>query len=141
MSEEEFYELERRIVLQSIDRLWMNHIDAMSKLRDGVAFAGYAQRNPLVEYKEQAFGKFKELIDEIEYKTVKAMFSVRKISEVEQRKINEKNMQMNEINLENMMNSAAPQNNTPQKSSGNPLFAAPQGKKSATNTKKKRIRV
>ena len=33
-NEDEFYELERRIVLQSIDRLWMNHIDAMSKLRD-----------------------------------------------------------------------------------------------------------
>ena len=141
VSEDEFYELERRIVLQSIDRLWMNHIDAMSKLRDGVAFAGYAQRNPLVEYKEQAFGKFKELIDEIEYKTVKAMFSVRKISEVEQRQINEKNMQMNDINLENMLNSARPQNNAPQKSSGNPLFAAPQAKKSSTNTKKKRIRV
>ena len=37
-NEDEFYELERRIVLQSIDRLWMNHIDGMSKLREQVAF-------------------------------------------------------------------------------------------------------
>ena len=141
ISEEEFYELERRVVLQSIDRLWMNHIDAMSKLRDGVAFAGYAQRNPLVEYKEQAFGKFQELVDEIEFKTVKAMFSVRKISEVEQRQINEKNMQMNEVNLDNMMNNAT-KKQAPQKPNTNPLFANPTAApKTATKNKKKRIRV
>ena len=45
-STENFYELERRIVLQSIDELWMRHIDAMTRLREEVAFEGYAQRNP-----------------------------------------------------------------------------------------------
>ena len=140
VNEEEFYELERRVVLQSIDRLWMNHIDGMSKLRDGVAFVWYAQRNPLVEYKEQAFKKFQELVDEVEYKTVKAMFSVRKISEVEQRELNERNMQMNEANLEDIINNFTPPAQT--KPTWNPLFANPvSAPQSKNNPPKKKIRV
>jgi preprotein translocase subunit SecA len=61
-NKEEFYNLERRIMLQSIDELWMRHIDAMSRLREDVAFEGYAQRNPLIVYKEKAYGKFQDLI-------------------------------------------------------------------------------
>ncbi len=89
--EEDFYEMERRIVLQSIDELWMRHIDAMSKLREAVAFEWYAQRNPLIVYKEKAFYKFEELISEIEYKTTKAIFSVKADIEVKQMELNEKN--------------------------------------------------
>ncbi len=81
-NKEDFYELERRIVLSSIDELWMRHIDAMSKLKDEVAFAWYAQKDPLIVYKEQAFLKFEELMDEIEYKTTKAIFSVDPNSQV-----------------------------------------------------------
>jgi preprotein translocase subunit SecA len=49
-------------MLQAIDRLWMNHIDGMSKLREQVAFVGYAQKQPLMVYKEKAFDKFKDLL-------------------------------------------------------------------------------
>ncbi len=73
---EDFYEIERRIVLGSIDDLWMRHIDNMSKLKDEVAFAWYAQKDPLIVYKEKAFRKFEDLMHEIEYKTTKAIFSV-----------------------------------------------------------------
>lgn len=83
INEEYFYDLERRIVLSSIDELWMRHIDSMSKLKDSVAFEWYAQRNPLVVYKEKSFEKFDELINEIEFKVVKSIFSVRKIDEIE----------------------------------------------------------
>ncbi len=75
-NEEIFFELERKIVLWSIDELWMRHIDNMSKLKDEVAFSGYAQKDPLIVYKEKAFIKFEDLIHEIEYKTTKAIFSV-----------------------------------------------------------------
>lgn len=54
----------------------------MSKLRDEVAFEWYAQRNPLVVYKEKAFQKFDNLINEIEYKVVKSMFSIRQNEQV-----------------------------------------------------------
>ncbi len=75
-SQDDYARLERRIVLSSIDELWMRHIDAMSKLRESVAFEWYAQKNPLIVYKEKAYFKFQDLINEIEYKVVKAIFSI-----------------------------------------------------------------
>lgn len=101
ISIEAYNDLERRIVLQSIDRLWMRHIDAMSRLREEVAFEWYAQRQPLVVYKEKAFEKFNALIDELEYKTVKAMFSINQIQEVEQVNIDPRDLEFKDVSLEN----------------------------------------
>ncbi len=61
-NEADFYELEKRIMLGSIDELWMRHINNMSRLREEVAFEGYAQKNPLLVYKEKAFHKFTDLL-------------------------------------------------------------------------------
>jgi preprotein translocase subunit SecA len=82
-SPEYFYELERKIVLSSIDELWMRHIDSMSKLREEVAFEWYAQRQPLVVYKEKAYMKFSDLLSELEYKVTKIIFSLDKSQNVE----------------------------------------------------------
>ncbi|MDA0376418.1 MAG: preprotein translocase subunit SecA [bacterium] len=57
---------ERVITLQSIDTRWMDHIDDMSHLREQVAFAGFAQRDPLIEYKDQGFRRFQQLLATIE---------------------------------------------------------------------------
>jgi len=57
---------ERVITLQSIDTRWMAHIDDMSHLREQVAFAGFAQRDPLIEYKDQGFRRFQQLLATIE---------------------------------------------------------------------------
>lgn len=57
---------ERVITLQSIDTRWMDHIDDMSHLREQVAFAGFAQRDPLIEYKDQGFQRFQQLLSTIE---------------------------------------------------------------------------
>ncbi len=57
---------ERVVTLRSIDTHWMNHIDEMSHLREQVAFSGFAQRDPLVEYQDQAFRKFQQLIATID---------------------------------------------------------------------------
>ncbi|MDP2090705.1 MAG: preprotein translocase subunit SecA [Candidatus Gracilibacteria bacterium] len=99
-SEEAYNELERRIVLQSIDYLWMRHIDAMSRLREEVAFEGYAQRNPLIVYKEKAYNKFNDLMDELEYKVVKSMFSINQIQEIEQVEIQDNEIEFKEVSLE-----------------------------------------
>ena len=64
---------ERVITLQSIDTHWMDHIDNMSHLREQVAFAGYAQRDPLIEYKDQGFRRFQELLAEIENTIVRTL--------------------------------------------------------------------
>ncbi len=61
-----FRQLERIVYLRTIDTLWMEHIMTMQHLREGIGLKGYAQRDPLVEYKEAAFGLFQALKDEIE---------------------------------------------------------------------------
>lgn len=70
-TEEEFSEFERRLTLASIDELWMNHIDRMAHLREEVAFEWYAQKNPLVVYREKAYDYFVEMIRNIEHRVVK----------------------------------------------------------------------
>ncbi len=132
-NEDDFYEIERKIVLQSIDELWMRHIDSMSKLRETVAFEWYAQRNPLIVYKEKAFEKFDELIWEIEYKTTKSIFTVQANIEIKQMELNEKNFIV--TNNEESLNIS--QNNN-----SNPLFAQPQKQIPNWNSQnKQRLRV
>lgn len=140
VNKDDFYELERRIVLQSIDELWMRHIDAMTRLREEVAFEGYAQRNPLVVYKEKAYQKFSHLMNELEYKVLKAIFSVKNISQIEAVEVASENFRVNEDDLEKMLDSFV----TPEKqTTNNPLFAQPQKapKNQNTSDSKKRIRV
>jgi preprotein translocase subunit SecA len=143
---EEFYNLERRIMFQSIDELWMRHIDAMSSLREDVAFEWYAQRNPLMVYKEKAYDKFKNLMDELEYKVIKSLFSVKTISEVQIKELNQANFKENEAEFEQLLESFS-ENKKPQPktTNANPLFANPQNapkqKSPAKKVEKKRIRV
>ena len=118
-----FYNLERRIVLSSIDELWMRHINAMSRLREEVAFEWYAQKNPLVVYKEKAFEKFKNLLDELEFKVTKVMFSINKITGVDSSRITSDNMKLNEINVEDVTKINAENNKF--KDNTNPLFVNP----------------
>ena len=99
--QELFFDIERRIVLQSIDELWMKHIDSMSHLREEVAFEGYAQKHPLVVYKERAFEKFHMLIDEVEFKTVKAIYSVSPAIQIKEVEIDENSLQMNNDEIDN----------------------------------------
>ncbi|MDD3145534.1 MAG: preprotein translocase subunit SecA [Candidatus Gracilibacteria bacterium] len=126
VSEENYLNLERRIVLSSIDELWMRHIDAMSKLREEVAFEGYAQKNPLTVYKEKAYYKFRDLINEIEYKVVKAIFSIKKIEQVEQIDLSKENFELNEVSIDET---------TKIKENINPLF----NEKNSGNVKKIRV--
>ena len=64
---------ERIITLRSIDLHWMDHIDDMAHLREQVAFAGYAQRDPLIEYKDQGFQRFQELLAAIDSTIVRTV--------------------------------------------------------------------
>ncbi|MEK7672630.1 MAG: preprotein translocase subunit SecA [Patescibacteria group bacterium] len=68
--------IERAVFLRANDTLWMEHIDTMSHLRDNVAFSGYAQKDPLIEYKTQAFEAFSELLDMIRNNTVNTLFKM-----------------------------------------------------------------
>lgn len=134
-SEEQFLDIERKIVLQSIDELWMNHIDSMSRLREEVAFEWYAQRNPLVVYKEKAFDKFWTLINNLEYKVVKAIFSVTNNITIEQIQIDESDIMLNSNDIEKTLENFSKQTPTVKQTNSNPLFVNP------NNTKPPKIRV
>ena len=76
-TEEEFAEFERKLTLAAIDELWMNHIDSMAHLREEVAFEGYAQKNPLIIYKEKAYDKFVILIQMIGLRVTKWLLTAK----------------------------------------------------------------
>lgn len=130
-NEEDFYDKARKIALQSIDELWMEHINSMSKLKDEVAFVWYAQKDPLIVYKTEAYEKFISLIWEIGYKFTKAIFSVNKNSNIETQIINSQNI------TEDMMKKVA---NNNKKSSSNPLFTN-QNNQNKTSNQKTKIRI
>ncbi len=67
---------EQIVVLQSIDSHWMDHIDAMAHLREQVAFSGYAQRDPLIEYQDQGFRMFQKLLATIAATTVRTLLQI-----------------------------------------------------------------
>lgn len=76
-TEEQFAEFERRLSLASIDELWMQHIDRMAHLREEVAFEGYAQKNPLIVYKERAYDHFVAMIHTVEHRVIKWLLTAK----------------------------------------------------------------
>jgi len=77
ISPEIMRELERVVLLKTVDRHWMHFIDAMHQLRHEIHTQAYAQRNPLVEYKRQSFDMFEDMIQQIQADVVRAVFQVR----------------------------------------------------------------
>ncbi len=67
---------ERAVTLRSIDTHWMDHIDDMSHLREQVAFSGYAQRDPLIEYQDQGYQRFQRLIQNIESTITRTLMQI-----------------------------------------------------------------
>mgnify|MGYP001579348907 FL=1 len=65
------------ISLSTLDMLWMRHIDELKDLRDAVSLSGYGQRNPLIEYQNQAYTMFEELMDKINGNTVRSLLHVK----------------------------------------------------------------
>ena len=70
-------ELERVFLLKVIDRKWMDHIDDMDQLRQGIGLQAYAQRDPVVEYKMSGYDMFESMTDSIQEETVKLLLHVR----------------------------------------------------------------
>ena len=84
---EHIRELERVILLKVIDRKWMDHIDDMDQLRQGIGLQAYEQRQPIVEYKFQGFEMFDELTNAIREDTIKALMHVRIEQKVEREQV------------------------------------------------------
>jgi len=69
-------QIERFVLLESYDELWMNHLDAIDNLRDGIGLRGYAQKDPLVEYKQESFAMFESLLTRIDSTVSHRIFRV-----------------------------------------------------------------
>ena len=78
---EKMREIERIILLREVDSHWMDHIDAMDDLKQGVSLRAYGNKNPVIEYKFESADMFDEMIADIKYRTVKAVMVVRIIRE------------------------------------------------------------
>ncbi len=76
-TEERMRGLERYIMLRVIDQKWMDHIDDMDQMRQGIGLHAYAQRDPLIEYKYVSFDMFEELNMNIQIETIRALMHVR----------------------------------------------------------------
>ena len=81
ISPEIMRELENLVMLKVVDNHWMEHLDAMDMLREGVGLRAYGQKDPLVEYKFEAFDMFEAMIEAIEDDVVKYMYRVNVVSQ------------------------------------------------------------
>ena len=84
---EQCRELERVVLLKVIDRKWMDHIDDMDQLRQGIGLQAYGQRDPLVEYKMPGFDMFDEMIAGIQEDTIRLLYHVQVEQKVEREQV------------------------------------------------------
>ena len=82
--EENMRELEKVVMLRVVDNRWMEHLDRMDLLREGIGLRAYGQRNPIVEYKIEAYDMFEEMIAGIQTDIAKLMYRVQIVSQEEQ---------------------------------------------------------
>ncbi len=86
-NEEQFREMERVILLRAIDRKWMDHIDDMDQLRQGIGLTAYGQRDPKVEYKMAAYDMFDEMTEGIQQDTVRLLYHIKVEQPVEREEV------------------------------------------------------
>ena len=84
---EQMREVERMVLLRVVDNRWMDHIDAMDQLKDGIGLRGYGQQDPAVAYAQEGFSMFEELIADIREETVKFCYNVTVTTRTERRNV------------------------------------------------------
>ena len=85
--EEQFREIERVILLRTIDRKWMNHIDDMDQLQEGIGLQSFGQKDPVQEYKFQGYDMFNEMTDAIAEDTIRMLMHIRLKEKVEREEV------------------------------------------------------
>ena len=83
--EENMREAERVILLRVVDQKWMDHIDAMDQLRQGIGLRAYGQRDPVVEYRVEGYEMFEEMVRSIQEETVRILFNIKIHTDVPKR--------------------------------------------------------
>ena len=87
VGEERFREIERVILLQVVDNKWMDHIDAMDQLRQGIGLRAYGQEDPVRAYQLEGFDMFEEMINSIQLDTVRFLYHVEMPDKIERKRV------------------------------------------------------
>lgn len=87
IGEERFREIERVILLQVVDNKWMDHIDAMDQLRQGIGLRAYGQEDPVRAYQVEGFDMFEEMIKNIQIDTVRFLYHVEMPDKIERKRV------------------------------------------------------
>jgi preprotein translocase subunit SecA len=98
-----FREIERIILLQVVDRKWMDHIDAMDQLRQGIGLRAYGQQDPVIAYQKEGFDMFEEMSQDIWEDTVGFLFHVESPEKIQRKRVAEPLA----TNMDNNSNSSA----------------------------------
>lgn len=88
--------VERQVILKEINEKWMDHIDAIENLKSGINLRAYGQTNPLEAYKIESFDMFEQLVNSIKNDATRAVFSLKKQDNVQNVKLNIRNIKTNE---------------------------------------------
>lgn len=78
VTSEQMRELERVVMLKVVDEKWMNHIDAMDELKDGIGLRAYGQQDPVVKYRIEGMDMFEEMVENIKIDVTKILMNIRK---------------------------------------------------------------
>jgi preprotein translocase subunit SecA len=86
-------DMERLITLQTVDQRWREHLLAMDHLKEGIGLRGYAQQNPLIEYKREGLDMFQEMIEKIKVETIQMLFRIQVATQEETEQLEEAQQQ------------------------------------------------
>ncbi|MFC1756368.1 preprotein translocase subunit SecA [Patescibacteria group bacterium] len=84
LGEENMRTIEKMLMLQTVDKLWMNHLDEIDYLRQGIGLRGYGQRDPLLEYKKESFNLFSHLMESVRSSIVRTIFKISVVARPQQ---------------------------------------------------------
>jgi len=100
IGEQEIKELERVVMLKVVDEKWMNHIDNMDELKDGIGLRAYGQKDPVVQYRIEGSDMFEQMVEDIKTDVVKILLNIHKAGEVRRKET----IKITEASLENVNN-------------------------------------
>ncbi len=110
IGQNEIGEVERVVMLKVVDQKWMDHIDAMDELKDGIGLRAYGQKDPVVQYRIEGFDMFDKMVNDIKHDVVKILLNINKVNNVERKQT----VKITSQGLEQAVN--ALKNSTPQES-------------------------
>ena len=85
IGEEQLSELERVVMLKIVDQKWMDHIDAMDELKDGIGLRAYGQKDPVVQYRIEGFDMFDQMVNDIKTDVVKILLNINRVQKLERK--------------------------------------------------------